>query len=218
MRQSKLGEKPEHTWREAVVRWLKESAHKRSLKNDKCQLKWVNSYLSNKKLSEIDNFMIEEIAKKKQASGVTRAMINRLLALLRSILRKAELKWKWIDKTPSIELRHEGEKRERWLTQEEIQRLLKELPLHLPELVIFSLATGLRQANVLGLRWKDVNLEKRHAMVHANQSKTKTSIPVPLNSDAVSVIRRQLGKHLEFVFTYKGIRLGSVIQKLGIKP
>ncbi|WP_339050678.1 hypothetical protein [Rickettsiella endosymbiont of Xylota segnis] len=65
LRQSKLGEKPEHTWREAVVRWLKESAHKRSLKNDKCQLKWVNSYLSNKKLSEIDNFMIEEIAKKK---------------------------------------------------------------------------------------------------------------------------------------------------------
>jgi hypothetical protein len=87
--------------------------------------------------------MIEEIAKK-GSNNVTPATINRLLALIRSILRKAELKWKCIEKVPSVEIRHEGEKRERWLTQEEkIQRLLKELPLHLADLVSFSLATSL---------------------------------------------------------------------------
>lgn len=203
-RQCKLNEKPDRLWQEAVVRWLKESTYKRSLKDDKRQLKWVNLYLNNKKLSEINSDMIEEIAKKKEESNVTPATVNRLLALIRSILRKAELKWKWIEKAPSVEIRHEGEKRERWLTQEEIKRLLKELPLHLADLVSFSLATGLRQANVLGLRWKDVSLEKRHAMIHASQSKNKISIPVPLNFDAVSIIRKQLGKHLEFVFTYKG--------------
>ncbi len=68
----------------------------------------------------------------------------------------------------------------------------------------FSLATGLRKSNVLGLRWKHVNLVNRHAQIPASQSKTKKAIPVPLNTEAVAVIRRQMGKHIEFVFTYKG--------------
>ncbi len=81
-------------------------------------------------------------------------------------------------------MRDEGDERERWLTKEEAERLLMELPSHLANLAAFSLATGLRQANVLGLSWRNVNLEKRHAMIPASQSKTKVSIAIPLNSNA----------------------------------
>lgn len=129
-RQSKLGEKPERTWQEAVVKWLKVSAHKRSLKDDIHQLKWVDPYLKNKKLNEITSEVIEEIALKKEETKVSAATVNRLLALLRSILRKAEQKWKWIDKAPAVSMRHEGEERERWLTKEETKKLLGELPEH----------------------------------------------------------------------------------------
>ena len=45
-RQNNLNEKPDRLWQEAVVRWLKESTHKRSLKDDKRQLKWINPYLT----------------------------------------------------------------------------------------------------------------------------------------------------------------------------
>ncbi len=38
----------------------------------------------------------------------------------------------------------------------------------------------------------------------ASQSKTRTAIPVPLNDKAIDLIRKQMGKHIEFVFTYKG--------------
>lgn len=203
-RQGKLGEKPERLWQEAVVKWLKQASHKRSLNHDKFNLKWLGPYFKNKKLSKIDNQMIEEVATIREKEGVTSATVNRLLALIRSILRKAEREWKWIDKAPIVSMRHEGEKRERWLSKEESKRLVKELPSHLADLVVFSLATGLRQTNVLELRWKDVNLDKRHAIVPASQSKTKTSIAVPLNIDAVSILRKQLFKHSEFVFTYKG--------------
>lgn len=68
----------------------------------------------------------------------------------------------------------------------------------------FSLATGLRKANVIGLRWKNVDLVRRHAFVSASQSKTRTAIPVPLNAEAAAIIARQIGKHIEFVFTYEG--------------
>lgn len=106
-------------------------------------------------------------------------------------------------------MRHEGGKRERWLTQEEAQKLLKELPPHLADLASFSLVTGLRQANILKLRWRNVDLEKRQGIIPASQSKSKKSIPVPLNSNAVSILRKQLFKHSEFVFTYKGKPIGQ---------
>lgn len=61
----------------------------------------------------------------------------------------------------------------RWLTKEEANRLLMELPSHLADIASFSLATGLRKANVLGLRWKYVDLVNRHAQISASQSKTK---------------------------------------------
>jgi hypothetical protein len=40
--------------------------------------------------------------------------------------------------------------------------------------------------------------------VSASQSKTRTAIPVPLNAEAAAIIARQIGKHIEFVFTYEG--------------
>ena len=52
--------------------------------------------------------------------------------------------------------------------------------------------------------WRDVNLKKRHAIIPESQSKTKVPIAVPLNDDAVVILRKQLFKHSEFVVTYKG--------------
>lgn len=52
--------------------------------------------------------------------------------------------------------------------------------------------------------WCDIDLVKKHALIHPDQAKTKKAIPVPLNETAMAVIRRELGKHSQFVFTYKG--------------
>ncbi len=203
-RQSKLKKKPEYLWQHAVIRWLNEATYKRSLDIDKFHLDWVCPYLKDKKLCEIDGDLLEDIAKEKEKEGVAPATVNRLLAVLRAILKKAEEKWKWIEKAPFVEMRHLGEKRERWLTKEEARKLLRELPAHLADLTAFSLSTGLRKRNVTGLCWQDVDLVKRHAFVCAAESKSKKAIPVPLNSEAVSIIRKQMGKHIKFVFTYKG--------------
>ncbi|MDQ8040063.1 MAG: hypothetical protein REH83_06625 [Rickettsiella sp.] len=42
--------------------------------------------------------MLEDIAKEKEKQGVSPATVNRLLAVLRAIMKKAEEKWKWIEK------------------------------------------------------------------------------------------------------------------------
>ncbi len=51
-----------------------------------------------------------------------------------------------------------------------------------------------------------VDLECRTAWL--NQTKNGTPRGVPLNHDAVSVLREQVGKHLRFCFTYRGKSIG----------
>src|SRR5438132_9900568 len=93
--------------------------------------------------------------------------------------------------------------RERSITAEQAATLLGQLPAHQRDVVLFALATGLRQSNVLGLEWSHVNLDTAHAWVGADQSKNRKPITVPLNATALAVLRRQLGKHPKRVFTYR---------------
>jgi integrase len=203
----KLQEKPKKAWKEAVVRWFSEMQHKRSLYDDRLHVKWLDKYLGNFYLVDITKDIVDEIAKKKEAEGVKPATVNRMMALVRAILRKAANEWEWIDKVPLVRMRRVESKRIRWITREEALQLLAVLPPHLSAMTAFSLATGLRQSNVTGLRWQEVDLVRRHALIHPDQAKMKKAIPVPLNEDAIDVLRSQLGGHNEYVFTYQGKRI-----------
>lgn len=89
----------------------------------------------------------------------------------------------------------EGDSRIRWQTREGADRLLEELPEHVAEMVRFTLAIGLRETNVTGFEWNQVDLSHRLAWVHADQAKAGKPIAVPLNRQARLVLRRQVGKH-----------------------
>ena len=73
----------------------------------------------------------------------------------------------------------------------------------------FTLATGLRESNVTRLEWEQVDLTKRCAWVHPDQAKSRKAIAVPLNGEAMVVLRRQAGKHPSRVFTYRGMPIGK---------
>ena len=44
---------------------------------------------------------------------------------------------------------------------------------------------------------------RQNAWIHADQAKTSKSISVPLNHQAIDVLRSRLGSHPRFVFTYQ---------------
>ena len=202
-----LGDKPRRTWQESVIRWLNEQSHKKSIRDDKKHLRWLNPYLHNKKLDEINKDLIESITQAKIDSGVKNGTVNRMLALLRSILNRAVKHWEWIESAPSIRMLNEPPKRIRWLTHEEAEKLLKELPDHLEDMAKFTLATGLRESNVTGLMWEQIDMQRRCCWIHPDQAKAKKAIAVPLNSDAITIIRKQIGKNQQYIFTYKGNRV-----------
>ena len=53
------------------------------------------------------------------------------------------------------------------------------------------------------MRWSDVDLERRTAWVHADEAKGGTAIGVPLNDEAIAVLREEIGKHRDRVFTFR---------------
>ena len=70
-------------------------------------------------------------------------------------------------------------------------------------MVRFTLATGLREANVTGLEWSQIDLGRRTAWIHPDQAKARKAIAVPLNADAIAVLQRQRGSHDHSVFVYR---------------
>ena len=202
-RQQQLGEKPRRTWQEAVARWCQEKETKSDFKKDLGRLRWLHTYLGDCYLDEISRDYVDHIAytKKSESSAST---ANRHLALIRSILNCAKDDWEWIDRVPRFRLFSEPKKRVRFLTQQQAQGLIQELPQHLALMARFTLATGLRQRNVSFLEWSQIDISRAVAWIHPDQSKSKKAITVPLNQDALSVLEECGGVHASYVFTYKG--------------
>lgn len=202
-RTEKLGDKPRRTWQEAVIRWSRETEHKADADKDRSKLLWFHDHLASLYLDEIDRAVVDRIAEIKRAEA-SASTANRYLALLRAILRKARDEWEWIDKIPKVRLYPEPKRRVRWLTRTQASKLLRELPSHLADMAEFTLATGLRQSNVSYLRWNQIDLAREIAWIHADEFKSRKSIAVPLNRDALRVLERRKGQNPEFVFDYKG--------------
>ena len=202
-REARMGDRPARLWNDAVVQWLKETSHKRTHDEDIAKLRWLDRFWRDWPLERITRAEVQRVGAFK-AEESSPATANRYLALVRAILTRACKVWEWLDRAPAVTLYPEPKRRVRWLTREEADRLVAALPPHLAAMAIFALATGLRESNVTGLLWAQIDLRRCHAWIHPDQAKARKAIAVPLNADALAVLRAQIGQHEEYVFTYRG--------------
>ncbi|WP_420466142.1 tyrosine-type recombinase/integrase [Panacagrimonas sp.] len=212
-RREYLGVKEDRAWEDAVIRWLSETEHRASRPTDLVHLRWLQTHLEGRELRSINRDRIEHliaVGKREKASNTS---INRRLSIVRAILRKAGNEWEWIERVPSIRMLKEPPGREHYLSESELDRLCAELPEHLRAMMVFSLATGLRQGNVKRLRWVHVDLGRQFLFVPAAEAKARRPIGVPLNGPAIDVLMQQSGRHSEYVFTYKGHPVRQVSTK-----
>ncbi|AMU96594.1 hypothetical protein AOA14_18510 [Sphingopyxis terrae subsp. terrae NBRC 15098] len=205
---ARLKQKPKRSWDEAALRWLKEKAHKKSYRDDVQRIRWFTGHLRGKTLDQIDRSLVDGLVTR-HIHGTDRTK-DLYVALIRAIFRRAMREWEWIDAVPAFKTYSVGGKvRVRWITEEQAETLLKELPAHQREVVVFALATGLRQGNVLDLTWDRVNLARRIATIEHGDTKNGEALGVPLNDLAAAVLMRQQGKHESHVFTFRGNPLRS---------
>ncbi|BAP88315.1 phage integrase site specific recombinase [Burkholderiales bacterium GJ-E10] len=204
--QERLGAKPRYTWREAVVRYVREASaeSKASLGNDQHALRWLDPYLGDKYLDEIDKAMVDNIIAERQKpytveykTGQKRECVpgvdtvNRFLTTFRAVLNKARDEWEWVDRVPKVKALKGAKSRIRWISRDEADRLIAELPKHLAIMAEFALQTGLRRANVTNLQWSQVDLARKTAWVLSEDTKNRKSLAVPLTDKAVAILQAQ---------------------------
>ena len=116
------------------------------------------------------NHLREKITKNKTIRAD--ATINREMSCLRHIFRKA-VEWEMIEQSPfdkgkSLILK-ENNKRMRFLTEEEITKLLDACPPFLHRIVSCALHTGMRKGEILGLKWDQI----RNGFLYLDKTKNE---------------------------------------------
>jgi integrase len=196
-RQSRLGEKPVALWDTASKNWLKRT-QKRSKDKDRIIVAWFDTHLKGQPLENVTAEVIEELRQLK-AEETSPSTANRYMALIRALMRK-ELG----NAAPKVPMFAVERGEPRWLTRAQVDRLVKHLAPHLADMVLFTVATGLRMRNVTHLTWDRVDLKRRHVWIPGSRAKAGKPISVPLNSDAIEILKRWQGKHETRVFVFRG--------------
>jgi integrase len=211
--------RPEFTWGEAVVRYVKEKQRegKLSLVHDLIKLNWLERQVPNLRnlpLTAINRHWVDANVRE-PLRDIDRKpkTINSYIQVFGHILSLAATEWEteggvtWLETAPKFKLEKipkDQRKRVRYLTHAEASRLLAELPPHLEAMARMSVATGLRMSNVTHMKWEWIDLSRQMLIVPGDVTKGRLPIPVPLSVDALEVIRQQRFQHNVWVFPFKG--------------
>jgi integrase len=162
-------------------------AGRRSLRGLKAQLEAMKDFFGKKPIrsitySDLSGFRLGRLRTPCIRTGKPRTLttVNREMALLRRILNIATRE-QWILNNPfkrgeSLISAADEKKRERILTREEEKRLLEACQQpkckHLRAIIICALDSGMRQGEILKLKWADVDIESMLITVRAFNTKT----------------------------------------------
>lgn len=192
-------QKPTRTLIEVTQEYLvyKEQQGKRTVKDDKRILENRMLPYFGKALP-VRGLSTEAIAQyeKERIGTVSAYTVSNELTVLRHLLRLAK-KWGYLDRVPEIELPKKPEGRTRYLTQEEIGRLLKACAQsrnpYLLAIVILAINTGMRKGEILKLDWARVDLGADlgfNARITLYDTKNGKPRGVPLNRAAIEALAR----------------------------
>jgi len=134
---------------------------KKTLDRD-CQRfeKHLLPYFGHCKPHDINSSMVDDYKVRRQRELAANATINRELALLKSIFRFALKKGK-VFRVPSIDLLPEDNVRQRFIAEDEFQKILPLLSADVLPIVVIAYHTAMRLGEILALRWKNIDLKRR---------------------------------------------------------
>ncbi|MFA5780351.1 MAG: tyrosine-type recombinase/integrase [Elusimicrobiota bacterium] len=152
-----------------------------SIRRKRVAIKNLLSCFGDKNLDETTPLMIEGYKNKRLAKGISNATFNRERTCLHHMFKKA-IDWDFIKENPVAKVSPLKENNEivRYLTKEELKKLVKACPKWLKEIVVTAITTLMRKAEILNLKWDDVNFKQKFIKV-INPKSGKDEY-VPLNS------------------------------------
>lgn len=190
-------ERNEPTLDEAFKRWVAKKAAKgkTSWKIDEQRYnKHISPHFGGRRVGDIsakqvDNWFISL----PQKAGLSTTSANRLLVIIKTVFNQ-ELR-KYENPCDGISLNRE-ESRERFLKPGELPLFFEALddlstPDYLRDFVYLGLYTGARKANLLGMRWSDIDFDMESWTIPATKSKNRSSMTLPLIPASLEILARR---------------------------
>jgi integrase len=188
----KTSEAKKHTLSEAIDRYIKQvlSQKPKCIKDQGRQLNWWKKEIGQFSLADISSAMVAE-QRDKLLQGITSrkekrssATTNRYLAVLSHLFTIAVKEWGWLEDNPlrKVSKMKEPRGRVRFLSEGERERLLvaaKESDSeYLYLIIVLCLSTGARKMEILGLHWKNVDLQRGVIILHETKNGERRVLPV----------------------------------------
>jgi integrase len=154
-----------------------------SIKNDQSMIdQIIIPKLGTKKVADINRRDIETLHK---SLAKTPYRANRVRALLSNMFSIAGA-WEWRADNPVVGIqKYQEQKRDRWLSHEELKQLFKVLDTHpnqrAANIVRLLLHTGARKSEVMGLTWDQIDLDRGVWTKPAHTTKQKKTEHIPLS-------------------------------------
>lgn len=151
--------------------------------------------MEEKKVEEITTYDVQQLHHELRETAY---MANRVRALLHKMFNLA-IQWQWIMLNPASGVKKYQEyKRDRWLNDEELQRLHDALDCYYNQSVANAIRllvlTGARKNEVLRATWDQFDLEKSVWIKPAHSTKQKKMEYLPLSTQVVSLLKKMTEK------------------------
>ena len=163
--------------------------------------------LSPRKLTTISRAMISRILSDLEREGKAGATINNVRALVSSIYGRA-IEWGYATANPVTGIRMRTKvKRDRFLQADELPRFFQSVAEEpnetLRDYILLALLTGARRANLLAMRWAEINLAD--SVWRIPDTKNGTPQNVTLSPEAVTILQaRKEAAKPDAVFVFPG--------------
>jgi integrase len=225
-----------HTFDEAAAEYLRLNSEKKSIVSDLFHLKPIMNFIGDMQLSDIHNGTLKKFIDARKSTmrrvkisktevieqPLKNKTVNLSLGIVRNILNCAT-EWRddngatWLKIAPKIKLLPKSDSRlPRPIHWSEQRKLMPFLPIHLANMVLFCLNTGVRDDVICNLQWDwEVSVDaingnsvfivpKQH--VKGEDKNTGDRVLV-CNDVAQSIIESMRGKHETHVFVYRRERV-----------
>lgn len=183
-RHFKTAEAKKHSFNDLVTRYYSEilpNYNEKEQKERKSKLEWWDKNMGHYLLSDITSVAISE-QKSKMTQGA--ATVDKYIKNLSHAFTIAVNDWGWLEENPvkKVTCPKLPDGRVRFLDDEERGKLLKACKessnTWLYPCVILALSTGMRQGELMGLSWQDVNLNEGYLILHKTMNGTRRHVPL----------------------------------------
>jgi integrase len=189
---------------------------KRSWATDKYYLEAnMKPFFKDTPIAKITAHDLQRYVKWRRESGVSKITVNRCLQILKRMLNLA-IDWGYLGDNPARKVKLFSEKdnlKERILAGDEETRLLEAAPEYLRPIVIVALKTGMRRGEILHLRWRAVDFERR--VIKVEESKSGKPRFVDMSPELAELLRRLRVGEPAAEFVFSNPRTGRPLVEVG---